>query len=56
MTETLNDRLDRLEAEIKSLAEKINQIKPQEIDISEEIKDAINQSVTRDFVNKLYRG
>jgi hypothetical protein len=98
--ETLSDRLDRIESEIKLLADKINQtkpadinkkqvaelidelslqikstkpgiskkdvsamisdsiseIKPQKLDVAEEIKDAINKSVTRDFVNKLYRG
>lgn len=77
MTETLNERLDRMELEIKSLTELLSKkkpvsmtekeiqsliessllkLKPKDRDISKEIKDEISKSITRDFVNKLYRG
>lgn len=45
ITETLNDRLDRIELQIKLLSDKINQIKPNitKEDVRAMISDSINK-------------
>lgn len=60
--ETLNDRLDRIESEIKSLSDKINQIKPADInkkqvaelvdDLSAQVK-SIKPGISEDQVKSM---